>query len=103
MADHIITFRRYCLLHEQVNVKDAFELCRYDWMCQALERFLRVLTKEAKLEAIGESPESPLPTDVVADSPVVLPSCCINAPTAQRHQAIIPFSWIVTMKRLPLT
>ncbi|PKI54216.1 nudix hydrolase 13, mitochondrial-like isoform X1 [Punica granatum] len=86
-----------------VNVKEAFELCRYQWMCQALERFLRVLAEEAKLKMIGESPEPPPPADMVAESPIVPPSCCIDAPTAQRHSAMMPFSWIVTVKRLPLT
>lgn len=98
MADHIVTLRS-CLSHEQVSVKEAFELCRYEWMCQALKRLLRVLAEKAKLEVIGESTESPLPADVAADTSIMLPSCCINAPTAAK----VPFSWIVTVKRLPLT
>lgn len=83
-------------------MKDAFRLCRYEWMRQALERFLRVLAEEAKLEIIGESPQSPLPADTVSDSPIVLPSCCINGSIAQHHAAGIPFSWVVTVKRLTL-
>ncbi|KAK4788323.1 hypothetical protein SAY86_019642 [Trapa natans] len=84
-----------------VNVKDAFMLCRYEWMCQALKMFLVMLAKEAKLR---DSLESPLPAaDVVTDTQIVTPSCCINTPTAQHHAAMLPFSWILTVKRLPLT
>ncbi|KAK4792392.1 hypothetical protein SAY86_022827 [Trapa natans] len=55
-----------------VNVKDAFKLCRYEWMRQALESFLGMLGKEAKLESIGDSLESPLQADVVT-------ACCLAA------------------------
>lgn len=29
-----------------LNVRDAFILCRYDWMCQALEEFVKVIMAE---------------------------------------------------------
>ena len=30
----------------QLNVKEALELCRYEWMQRALEAFLRVMQEE---------------------------------------------------------
>lgn len=30
----------------QLNVKEALELCRYEWMQSALEEFLRVMAEE---------------------------------------------------------
>ncbi|KHN13397.1 Nudix hydrolase 12, mitochondrial, partial [Glycine soja] len=33
-----------------VNIKEAFRLSRYDWMCKALEVFLRVMAEERKLK-----------------------------------------------------
>ncbi|KAK7380695.1 hypothetical protein VNO78_33210 [Psophocarpus tetragonolobus] len=33
-----------------VNIKDAFRLSRYDWMCKALEMFLRIMAEDRKLK-----------------------------------------------------
>ncbi|KAK4803222.1 hypothetical protein SAY86_001425 [Trapa natans] len=86
-----------------VNIQEAFKLCRYEWMRQALERFLGVLTAETKLEVIGGPADSPLPADVVPDSTTMPPSCCITAPIPQQHPAnIIPFSWMLTVKKFTL-
>lgn len=30
----------------QLNVKEALELCRYEWMQSALEEFIRVMTED---------------------------------------------------------
>ncbi|KAI9121528.1 hypothetical protein K1719_008561 [Acacia pycnantha] len=32
-----------------LNVREAFRLCRYDWMCQALEEFLKVMAEDREL------------------------------------------------------
>lgn len=34
----------------QLNVKEALELCRYEWMQRALEEFLRVMQEEEEEE-----------------------------------------------------
>lgn len=36
-----------------LNIKEAFELCRYEWMRWALEEFLRVMKKERSEEKEG--------------------------------------------------
>lgn len=72
-------------------------------MCQALERFLGVLAVETKLKVLGEPRESPLAADMVADSTIMPPSFCVNAPIVQHHTTIIPFSWVLTVKRLTLS
>ncbi|XP_028761161.1 LOW QUALITY PROTEIN: nudix hydrolase 12, mitochondrial-like [Neltuma alba] len=33
-----------------LNVREAFRLCRYDWMCEALEEFLKVITEDRELQ-----------------------------------------------------
>ncbi|KAF7819329.1 nudix hydrolase 12, mitochondrial [Senna tora] len=33
-----------------LNIREAFRLCRYEWMCQALEEFLRVMAEERNLK-----------------------------------------------------
>ncbi|KAK4272259.1 hypothetical protein QN277_020843 [Acacia crassicarpa] len=32
-----------------LNVREAFRLCRYDWMCQALEEFLKIMAEDREL------------------------------------------------------
>ncbi|XP_023645666.1 nudix hydrolase 12, mitochondrial isoform X2 [Capsella rubella] len=38
-----------------LNVKEALELCRYEWMQRALEEFLRVMGEEGRLRTEEES------------------------------------------------
>lgn len=39
----------------QLNVKEALELCRYEWMQRALEEFLRVMGEEGRLRTEEET------------------------------------------------
>ncbi|XP_013647516.2 nudix hydrolase 13, mitochondrial isoform X1 [Brassica napus] len=41
-----------------LNVKEALELCRYEWMQSALEEFLRVMTEDASTKEETLSPSS---------------------------------------------
>lgn len=43
----VLTLR--LLENVQLNVKEALELCRYEWMQRALEDFLRVMEDEGRL------------------------------------------------------
>lgn len=49
------------LKNVQLNVKEALELCRYEWMQRALEEFLRVKEEEGRLrteeETVQDSPK----------------------------------------------
>ena len=38
----------------QLNVKEALELCRYEWMQRALEEFLRVMQEEEERKLRSE-------------------------------------------------
>lgn len=56
----------------QLNIKDAFELCRYEWMREALEAFLRVMAKEQKLDMEEEKDTPTLPlSEVVAECQMI--------------------------------
>jgi diphosphoinositol-polyphosphate diphosphatase len=60
-----------------LKIKEAFRLCRYEWMCRALEEFLRVMAEDQKLqmsEEIVQSPPAPV-SDVMADCQS-MPTCC---------------------------
>ncbi|WVZ05787.1 hypothetical protein V8G54_019133 [Vigna mungo] len=51
-----------------LNIKEAFRLSRYDWMCNALEAFLRVMEEERKLDEKQEqNTELEQPSIMVAD------------------------------------
>jgi len=39
----------------QLTVKEALELCRYEWMQRALEEFLRVMEDERRLRTEEET------------------------------------------------
>ncbi|XP_058092864.1 nudix hydrolase 12, mitochondrial-like [Magnolia sinica] len=66
--------------HERrwLNVGEAFELCRYEWMRRALEAFLRYLSDECKRrtreDAVAVAVE-------VAEHLNLAPSCFVNAST----------------------
>ena len=42
--------------NSQLNVKEALELCRYEWMQSALEEFLRVMTEDGSTKEESLSP-----------------------------------------------
>lgn len=89
-----------------LNIQDAFQLCRYEWMREALEEFVRVMSEERKVEITEEIVETlpkPVP-DVIAECQIVSSNCCVTTTSSQHHgiSAIIPFHWQI-LKRLPLT
>lgn len=109
LALHFSFFRRVNIsdnLDLQLNIQDAFQLCRYEWMREALEEFVRVMSEEQKVEITEEIVE-PLPKpvpDVIAECQIVSSNCCVTTTSSQHHgiSAIIPFHWQI-LKRLPLT
>lgn len=58
----------------QLNIKEAFELCRYEWMREALEAFLRVMETDemTKPDLTTEDEKKiagmPMPDEVVEES-----------------------------------
>ncbi|KAK9272840.1 hypothetical protein L1049_003218 [Liquidambar formosana] len=57
-----------------LNIKEAFKLCRYEWMRSALEEFLRVMAEDTKCETSEEVVECPVPvSDVVSEEVVECP------------------------------
>lgn len=83
-------------------VKEAFELCRYDWMRSALENFLNMLEENGKhkFEAIEELIESPSPT--ISDCQIITPNLYIDHPNSARRHGMT-LSWLVALKGLPLS
>lgn len=80
-----------------LSVKEAFELCRYEWMRRALENFLNTFEEnwKQKFEATEELIESPPPT--VSDCQIITPNLCIDHPnSSQRHG--MTFSWLVPIR-----
>ncbi|KAK3002032.1 hypothetical protein RJ639_022543, partial [Escallonia herrerae] len=70
--------------------KDAFKLCRYEWMCRALEEFLRIMA--GKDEIREEALEShPLPvSDVIAECQIMSTNCHLESSGAQHHLNACP-------------
>lgn len=69
-----------------LNIKEAFRLSRYDWMCNALEVFLRVMAEDRKLEKQDQSDDTP--SIIVADVPEcqsMSPTCYKRSSTMQHH------------------
>ncbi|EEF49313.1 nudix hydrolase 12, mitochondrial [Ricinus communis] len=90
-----------------LNIKDAFEFCRYEWMREALEKFLRVMEEDNKPEIMEEIVEiGSLPvSEVVADCQILTSNCCIK-PVKRQHKGMngmISLSWKFAFKGLPLT
>ncbi|XP_031276674.1 nudix hydrolase 12, mitochondrial-like isoform X1 [Pistacia vera] len=92
-----------------LNIKDAFELCRYEWMREALEAFLGVMAKEEKIETEEEKVDPPTTSplsEVVAECQIISSSnCYVNPSSSQHHSinALSAFPWQITLKRFPLT
>lgn len=70
----------------QLNVKEAFRLCRYEWMRVALEVFLRVMAGDDNGETTEETAEtSPVTVSNVVDCPLISSNCCGRPPFGQQH------------------
>lgn len=78
-------------------------------MREALEKFLRVMAKEQKIEMEEEKVDPPttLPlSEVVAECQIISPSNCYVTPSSGQHHsinALSAFPWQITLKRLSLT
>ncbi|OMO99246.1 hypothetical protein COLO4_13394 [Corchorus olitorius] len=95
-----------------LNVKQAFQLCRYDWMRRALEEFLKVIIAQddddklklkEQMEIVDE-PQPPSSDHVVADCQIMASNCYVKPSKSQHHAhalTAIP-CWHISLKRLPL-
>ncbi|GAV59437.1 LOW QUALITY PROTEIN: hypothetical protein CFOL_v3_02968, partial [Cephalotus follicularis] len=68
-----------------LNVREAFRLCRYEWMFQALEDFLKVMTEDGKLEKKVESPPTMSVAVVVTECEIISQNCHVNTLSGQHH------------------
>lgn len=69
-----------------LNIKEAFRLSRYDWMCNALEAFLRVIIEERKLEKQDQNDEpSSIVVADVSECQSISPNCYKRSSTMQHH------------------
>ncbi|XP_010249333.1 PREDICTED: nudix hydrolase 12, mitochondrial-like isoform X2 [Nelumbo nucifera] len=70
-----------------LTVREAFRLCRYEWMSRALEQFLGVISEnsehEEREDLIGGSPSVAGP-DVVAEHQILPPNCFVK-PSGSQH------------------
>lgn len=101
--------RTFCLLL-QLNIKDAFQLCRYEWMREALEKFLTVMAEERKIdeieEEIVETLSMPPVSEVIAECQIMTSNCGVTTTTSPHHSisALSSFHWQISpLKRLPLS
>uniref|UniRef100_A0A5B7BAD5 Nudix hydrolase domain-containing protein n=1 Tax=Davidia involucrata TaxID=16924 RepID=A0A5B7BAD5_DAVIN len=73
-----------------IYVKEAFKLCRYEWMCRALEEFLRVMDEDRKHEMREEVVEPcPVPVSDVTECQIMSTNCCVK-PSGTQHHNISP-------------
>ncbi|XP_022982659.1 nudix hydrolase 13, mitochondrial-like [Cucurbita maxima] len=76
-----------------LNVKEAFRLCRYEWMRMALEVFLRVLagdengeTRQETASTAAAAETSPVTVSNVVDCALISSNCCGRPPPfSQQH------------------
>ncbi|GAV63750.1 hypothetical protein CFOL_v3_07268, partial [Cephalotus follicularis] len=68
-----------------LNVREAFRLCRYEWMCQAFEEFLKVMAEDGNLEKKVESPPTMQVADVVTEYEIISQNCHVNTLSGQHH------------------
>ncbi|TXG54973.1 hypothetical protein EZV62_020229 [Acer yangbiense] len=96
-----------------LNIKDAFELCRYEWMRKALEEFLRIMREDRKeeetvdateeeTETVDDAPSVPA-SDVVAENPLCSSNCYITNQSNRHGILAMSDPWQIIPKRLPLT
>lgn len=100
MINTVLISHAYCL-PLQLKVKEAFKLCRYEWMRRALEEFLKLIAENGRLqmtdsqiESVVVEPPSTTVSDVVADSQIVSSNCYVKPSSGQHHamSAITPLS-----------
>ncbi|KAJ8773117.1 hypothetical protein K2173_028294 [Erythroxylum novogranatense] len=92
-----------------LNIKDAFELCRYEWMREALVEFLKIMSKEDTHDINEESASASVEPSCmtvaeVAECTMISSNCCIK-PSSNQHHAIngmIMLPWQVVTESMPL-
>ncbi|XP_041014364.1 nudix hydrolase 13, mitochondrial-like [Juglans microcarpa x Juglans regia] len=70
-----------------LTTEEAFKFCRYDWMRDALRRFLNTLSEESSLKMAGESKETPVIRPVADAGEVRQMSSpgCFGNPSGVQH------------------
>ncbi|CAL5193041.1 unnamed protein product [Lathyrus oleraceus] len=70
-----------------LNIKEAFRLCRYDWMCNALEEFTKVMAEDTMLRKQDKNVVD-LPSVISTDASEcqsVSPNCYKRSSNMQHH------------------
>ncbi|GAB4847384.1 hypothetical protein Ancab_026442 [Ancistrocladus abbreviatus] len=74
--------------HERkwLRIKDAFKLCRYEWMREALEKFLQFMDREhnIEIEQQDDHPTAAMP-NVVPDRTNKSPNCWVTPSSSELH------------------
>ncbi|PSS18259.1 Nudix hydrolase [Actinidia chinensis var. chinensis] len=73
-------------------IKEAFKLCRYEWMCRALEKFLAVMTEDRKHEMWEEVVVAPHPVPV-SECQILLTNCCVKRPSGSQQHSNTSSCW----------
>ncbi|RDX80806.1 Nudix hydrolase 12, mitochondrial, partial [Mucuna pruriens] len=69
-----------------LNIEEAFRLSRYDWMCKALEGFLRVMAEDRKLKKEENNVDSSsISVLYVSESQNMSSKCYKRTSTTQHH------------------
>ncbi|KAK7290578.1 hypothetical protein RIF29_05101 [Crotalaria pallida] len=69
-----------------LNINGAFRLCRYDWMCNALKEFLRVMEEDMNLKNQDENVDPPSTTVAdVSECQSMSSNCFKRSSTMQHH------------------
>lgn len=73
-------------------IKEAFHLCRYEWMSAALEKFLQVMATDEKPERGEDVMElHPAPvSDIVSECPIMSTNC-LPSLLSQKKNVFQPF------------
>lgn len=84
-----------------LNIEEAFEFCRYEWMREALKIFLKVMEEDKKPEMREEIVElSSVPKSEIVEECSILSSNCCAKPVNGQHNVMIAFPWQIPLKGL---
>ncbi|XP_014509408.1 nudix hydrolase 12, mitochondrial [Vigna radiata var. radiata] len=71
-----------------VNIKEAFRLSRYDWMCKALEVFISVMAEDIKLRNEEDNVDSSSISVLHVSESQYVSSKCYKRTTSKQHHSI---------------
>ncbi|KAM7252167.1 hypothetical protein ACFE04_024050 [Oxalis oulophora] len=82
-----------------LSIAEAFRLCRYEWMRNALEEFLKVIAPEDEKLEIEEI------NDETSERQIMSQNCHLDPSNGQRLSTsdIAPFPWHVALNRVQLS